>query len=306
MKTIFCGKIILIFLFVFVVSTKTYFSYAIDHGYPMNIHNLIFHGLKDFTEIYLSDKDDPDTEIQSNYPPLKLKKQLPKGENKEEFCEKIFFGNSKSNYYYIIKPRNFDPDKEYLLLIALHGYGGSANTFLRLWNVFRDESIIFIVPEAPYSVSQRKRKGYAWYPSEEVSENERSKIRYQSEDYIISLVKQLKNEFKCKETYLFGFSQGGAMTYTVGLKNQELFTGLIVWGCSLEKNFINPQYLTPGAQLRILVLHGTADRRIPFKLGRDSFQQLKKKGFTIDFIEYNGGHNIPQAEVKKVKEWILK
>ena len=61
-------------------------------------------------------------------------------------------------------PINYESTKKHTLIIALHGYGGTADSFQDLSKPFTDAGFIFATPEAPYAIMrQNGTLGYEWF-----------------------------------------------------------------------------------------------------------------------------------------------
>ena len=50
----------------------------------------------------------------------------------------------------VVRPDDYDSTIAHTLVIALHGFGGTSESFLRLSEPFTDAGFIYAAPEAPY------------------------------------------------------------------------------------------------------------------------------------------------------------
>src|SRR6185436_346811 len=116
-----------------------------------------------------------------------------------------------------------------------------------------------------------------------------------SRNIILDFIEELKHyhSFDDKQVYLCGFSQGGIMSYSVGLTHPEKIKGIaILSGRLLEE--IKPQVVkSPAlADLKIFISHGTDDGTLTVKYARESLGYLKTLNLDPAYKEYNEGHGI--------------
>lgn len=204
-------------------------------------------------------------------------------------------------------PDGYDPNKAYPLLVGLHGYGSDPESFVGLYERFENPGFIYAVPQAPYPYLRGNEQGYSWsapVPDENPA-SERSKL--ESEEYVAGLVRHLKNEYKVGDTYLLGFSQGCGMTYTTGIKNHELFKGLIGFGGWFSEEWLVEKAgidLKKMNDLRIFVAHGTKDTLVKPEEGIKARDILKEHGYDVTFYEFDGAHTVPKEALLEVQKWM--
>ncbi len=204
-------------------------------------------------------------------------------------------------------PEGYDAEKAYPLLVGLHGYGSDPESFVGLWERFDSPQFIYAVPQAPYPYLRGNEQGYSWsapLPDEDPA-SERSKL--QSEEYVAELVKHLKGEYKVGDTYLFGFSQGCRMTYTTGIKNHELFKGLICFGGWFSKDWLVEKAgidLNEMNDLRVFIAHGSKDTLVKLEEGEKARDILKEHGYDVTFHEFDGAHRVPKEALLEAQKWM--
>ena len=204
-------------------------------------------------------------------------------------------------------PEGYDPKRAYPLLVGLHGYGSDPETFTALWERFDNPQFIYAVPQAPYPYLRGNEQGYSWsapLPDEDPA-SELSKL--QSEEYVANLVRHLKKEYRVGDVYLFGFSQGCGMTYTTGVKNHELFKGLICFGGWFSEDWLVKKAgidLKKMNDLRIFIAHGSKDTLVKFEEGEKARDILKEHGYDVTFHEFDGAHRVPKEALLEAQRWM--
>lgn len=202
-------------------------------------------------------------------------------------------------------PENFDKNKTYPLVVALHGYGDAADNFATIWQRFENPEFLFAVPYAPYHFTQGSRIAYSWnlwLPGDDEFPGQDFDI---TEEYIINLINTLKKYYNISDTYLLGHSQGASSTYITGIKHHEMFKGLIPMSGPLSPFWLNDSTLNEGNQLKIYTVHGINDRTIRYGEALAAKKLLEDHGYNIKFTGFDGGHEYPpEAIMQKIEKWI--
>ena len=204
-------------------------------------------------------------------------------------------------------PKGYDAAKTYPLVVGLHGYGSDPESFVGLWNRFDNPQFIYAVPQAPYPYLRGNEQGYSWIARlpEEDAASDRSKL--ESEEYVARLVRHLKAEYKIGETYLLGFSQGCGMTYATGIKNHELFKGLICFGGWFPKRWLVERAgvnLDEMNGLRVFIAHGSKDTVVKPAEALKAKEILEEHGYDVTLYEFDGGHRVPKEALHKAQKWM--
>lgn len=113
-----------------------------------------------------------------------------------------------------VLPSGLDTARPTPLIVALHGRGATAANMVAAWRKVADEArAILIAPQAVKDMGG----GFDWGVVE------------QGEWLVLDAIAKAKARHRIddKKIVLTGFSQGGAMTYLIGLRHPELFAGLI-------------------------------------------------------------------------------
>jgi len=204
-------------------------------------------------------------------------------------------------------PESYDESKSYPLLVGLHGYGSDPESFVGLYERFDNPQFIYAVPQAPYPYLRGNEQGYSWSAPlpEDDPAGEQSKL--ESEEYVAKLVKHLKKEYNVGDVYLFGFSQGCGMTYTTGIKNHDLFKGLICFGGWFSKDWLVEKAsldLNEMNDLRVFIAHGSKDTLVKLEEGEKARDILKEHGYDVTFHEFDGAHRVPKEALLEAQKWM--
>ncbi|MBD3277301.1 MAG: hypothetical protein GF388_03290 [Candidatus Aegiribacteria sp.] len=202
-------------------------------------------------------------------------------------------------------PENYEPSKEYQLLIGLHGYGANPESFARLWNEFHDRDFIYIVPRAPYPRFSGATPGYSWMIWSDNEDLSRSTAAG-SIEYIGEVTRAALNTYNVSETYLMGFSQGCSFTYTAGLIDPNLYDGLICFAGWLDQDEISADYLEDTVDVRVFIAHGHEDQMVEYSASSNAFEYLSSHGFDVEFVDFQGGHTVDTETLRMAEEWMMR
>ena len=201
-------------------------------------------------------------------------------------------------------PADFDPEKSHTLLVGLHGFGASPESFIRLWERFGENpDFIYAAPQAPYAF-ELGDMGYSWdtwIPDDSVKMADVSK---RTEQYVLDVIDYFQNAYNINKVFLTGFSQGGGYTYMIGIKNHEVFDGIMPLGGWLDSEWIGEEKLKAAKDLPVFIGHGEKDKRVEFKAAKKAKKTLKKLGYDVTFFTFDGGHAVPEEECQALVEWM--
>lgn len=200
-------------------------------------------------------------------------------------------------------PEGFHPDSTYTLLVGLHGLGSNAARFTSLYDRFENPDFIFACPRAPYPLAGTSQEGYSWdvVPLDSTLSARAAPLTV---DYVIEVVHQLRQSINMDDVYLLGFSQGCGLAYEVGLKNPDLFDGIICFGGWLDRDEIGDDVLLGSNSLPVFIGHGSSDRAVPFEEAIRARGILEGFGYDVAFFQFPGPHSVPGDGLKAAQEWM--
>ena len=211
-------------------------------------------------------------------------------------------------------PTNYQPTKAHTLIIALHGYGGTAESFHDLSKPFTDAGFIFATPEAPYTIMrQNGTLGYEWFlydvsstimKDRPASEIEKSAMRLTTENQMNQVMSDLKKAYTIDKVYFLGFSQGGIITYLSGIHHHNKVDGMIILSSVVDEDWLGNDDIKDGKAVRTLIIQGETDQAVPIKFAENGRDLLIKNGYNVTYKKFDGGHTIPYNLLEFVVDWI--
>jgi predicted esterase len=205
---------------------------------------------------------------------------------------------------YVRLPSSYDSTRAYPLVIGLHGYGANPKTFTRLYERAGNPELIYVCLQAPYAFGAGRDLGYSWstWNRDDTTVDERSARL--SGDFIAAAARQLSTRFKTNGTWLLGFSQGCFMAYRTSIGHHDLFKGIICFGGGLDTMSLGAADYAAAKGLRVFASHGKEDRMVEYKYGTTTRDFLRRKGFNVTFVDFKGGHTVPEEPLKQAVKWI--
>ncbi len=238
--------------------------------------------------------------------------------NKQIIKTDSLYFKSESLFKCNIKlPDYYNPDSTHTLVIGLHGGGGTPGSFIKVWDDVKNVNFIYATPQGPYPILFDKL-GNEWSLWSSPDLKIRKRAAELINDYIADIVRELKMKYKIDDTYVFGFSQGAVFSYVAGLKNYNLYKGIMIFsGPGIFEPLVNfdgefapdwmkENYLKPAKTLKIFIAHGTKDQAAKYELGVKSNEILTGYGYDVKFYSFDGGHTINPEMLKLALEWINK
>jgi phospholipase/carboxylesterase len=163
--------------------------------------------------------------------------------------------------YSLYVPENYDPNRRWPMLIALHGGHGRGDDYLLTW--------LRPAKSSGYIVLSPKSLGNTWslmQPSLDIRS-------------ILTMVEELMDEYTIDTGRIFasGLSDGGTFSYAIGLHCPKLFAGI----APIAASGVFPGWLgSPDAKrLPMYVIHGGQDFIFPVAMARATTNQLVENGF---------------------------
>jgi phospholipase/carboxylesterase len=182
------------------------------------------------------------------------------------------------------------------LVILLHGRGANGEDLLdlqRFWGPVLPEAE-FIAPDAPFP-SDMAPGGYEWFKTADRSPaSTLAGVRAITRSLDAFIDEELeKRGLSEGDAALVGFSQGTMMALHVGLRRERSFAGIIGYAGRL----IAAELLADELRSRppVLLVHGTADSRIPIAAMAEAEAALQAAGVPVETLVCVGtGHSIDQ------------
>jgi phospholipase/carboxylesterase len=191
------------------------------------------------------------------------------------------------------------------VVFLLHGYGSNEQDLLSLHNQLPANYLIISL-RAPFTIAT---DSYKWYDIEMQNGKKNANLLQlnKSKDQIMQTIIYLKKiyHFDSKQIYLGGFSQGGILSYHLGLLLPNQFKGIMVMSGRLLPETKTAILETDAyKKLKIIILHGTTDAMLDISEAREAKQFLTDHKIKFTYKEYNMTHTIIDQEMKDIEAWL--
>ena len=105
-----------------------------------------------------------------------------------------------------------------------------------------------------------------------------------------------------RRVVLMGFSQGGALALHAGLKTRGMVDGIVALATAVPF----PDQIEPAQSGAppVFLGHGFLDRKVPFSMGRETYQILRSKGYEAEWHSYPYGHTSGPRQLRNVSAWL--
>lgn len=204
------------------------------------------------------------------------------------------------------------PDPRHAV-IWLHGLGADGNDFVPIVHELLDPAwpaLRFVFPHAPLrpitingGMTMR-----AWYDIsglEIAQRQDEAGIRASIGLLDELIAREVARGVPTRNIFLAGFSQGGAIVLSGGIRYREALGGIIALSTYLpmaEKT--DAEASAANRATRIFMAHGTLDPTISHALGQMSCEYLKQRGYAVDWHTYPMAHQVCAEEIVDLRRWL--
>ncbi|MBI4197914.1 MAG: alpha/beta fold hydrolase [Chloroflexi bacterium] len=216
--------------------------------------------------------------------------------------------SSKSLLYVAILPEGYDPSRSYPLVILLHGYGAHMYDLASLAPSIDPRSYVYVCPNGPVPVMiGQGMMGYSWRPPRDDGgppEAQQEQAR-RVEGMLGAFFGEVMERYKTPpgRAILIGFSQGGTVTYNLGLARPDLFAGIACLSTGIAEPELVRSRLPAQRAQPVFIAHGLQDN--PDR-ARRSRAFLEEAGYKPEYHEYNMGHEISDEVLRDLAPWVHK
>ena len=217
-------------------------------------------------------------------------------QDKSPFSKEVFQLNETQLPYRMLLPENYNENKEYPLLLFLHGAGERGNNNESqldhgsdfLLKINKDYDAIIVVPQCSKEdywsnvEVERKESGYTFQYS--VDEKPTKTM-----SALMAFLKFIKKEYSVAEdqVYVGGLSMGGMGTFELVYRSPDMFAAAfpVCGGAS-------PLAAEKMKNVAWWVFHGAEDKVVPPIYSENMVNALKKVKASVEFTVYPGvGHD---------------
>ncbi len=198
-------------------------------------------------------------------------------------------------------------------IIWLHGLGADGNDFAPIvpeligheWPPLR-----FVFPHAPMrpitinnGMSMR-----AWYDIRGMAiadKQDEAGIRASIAQVDELIAREAERGIPAERILLAGFSQGGAIALTAGVRHAAKLAGIIALSTYLPlEERTDGERSAANARLPIFFGHGSFDPIVPQTLGAAACEALKELGYEVAWHSYPMAHQVCAEEIDDLRAWI--
>jgi phospholipase/carboxylesterase len=220
-------------------------------------------------------------------------------------------------------PDNLD-GRDLPLVIFLHGNSGKGEKFIDLAPSLSENEYRFIFPTSQLALPGGN---FQWFKADH-DNPDLARSAYLARPAVKGLLDELLQKFQtpAKRVVLGGFSQGGIMTFEVGLRYPEKLAGLISLSGFLlaDKPFnylknppdLDTYYSLDEGDLKdvlannvrrqtpVFIGHGLLDQAVPVITSQKAAQLFQRANVPLEYYEFPGQHEITIDELQKVKAFL--
>lgn len=203
----------------------------------------------------------------------------------------------------------FEPSGEgpHPTILALHGWGANALDLLGLAPYVCDGRFLVICPQGPLEVPIGPgAMGYGWIPLRLGGPTD-LKALVSAKEGLQRFLDQAVSRYPInrEKIVVLGFSQGGAMAYSLALSEPDRFRALVSMSSWLSQDLVDTLSVKPNDQFpSTLVQHGTRDDLVAVDRARESVEILRKLQAPVTYREYDMGHQIGPESLTDLSVWL--
>jgi phospholipase/carboxylesterase len=196
-------------------------------------------------------------------------------------------------------------------VVLLHGLGADGWDFVPIVGELRlPMPVRFIFPHAPER-PVTVNAGYvmrAWYDIRSFTPEGRADAAGLAES-VQRVNRYLEMEAErgipTERTVLAGFSQGGAVALSAGLRFPRQLAGLLALSTYLPfPARLGAERSSANAGVPILMCHGRMDPIVDIGMGLEARAALEAQGYPVEWREYLMAHEVCAAELEEIGRWL--
>lgn len=198
-------------------------------------------------------------------------------------------------------------------IIWLHGLGADGHDFASIvpelvspqWPALR-----FVFPHAPVrpvtvNNGVAMRAWYDIYGFDRLSQQDEAGVRQSIAQVDALIAREQERGVPSERILLAGFSQGGAIALSAGLRHAQKLAGVIALSTYLPiADSLAAERSAANASTPIFWGHGTFDPVVVLQRGVDSRTVLEALGYHVAWHTYPMAHAVHPEEIADLRQWI--
>ncbi len=179
------------------------------------------------------------------------------------------------------------------LVIGLHWSGSTPAEFREVLSRMTSPARLVLVRG-----TQVRRAGFSFYPVEpyyyDMDESQQRAVQLAESERMAALAREVSRQFHaCGRLAVVGASQGGDLTYLLGLRHPEIVGLAIPLLATIDRQLVPDR---PARRIPIHAMHGIDDTIVPVATARRLAETAKAKGFEVALTTFpHTGHDITDA-----------
>jgi phospholipase/carboxylesterase len=205
----------------------------------------------------------------------------------------------------------------------MHGFGAPGDDLVALWRVLDvPRDVRFVFPVAPLQPPEfAAYGGRAWWPIDMVALQQAAtagQIRDRSRELpeglapareqVIAMLDALEAALAVRgeQLVLGGFSQGAMLACDVALQTDRKLASLVLLSATLISRDAWVPRMSARSTLPVFQAHGRGDPLLPYSVAVELRELLRGAGCSVEWSEFNGGHEIPSSVLQALAAFIRK
>ena len=177
--------------------------------------------------------------------------------------------NAERSDYSLYVPENYTPERQWPLIICLHGGYGAGSEYIMTW------------------LRPARTRGYILLSPKSLGETWSMTLNGIDTRSVVRMLSEVADQYSIDNSriYLTGLSDGGIFTYIMGLERDELFAGLAPVAGALHMAADPMLREGRGKGVPLFVIHGVHDFIFPVQFTRQTNQLLTELGYNLKYEE---------------------
>lgn len=207
----------------------------------------------------------------------------------------------ESTAYFAVQPPLRADLSKAPVLVALHGWGQRAPSFLRRFAALKESDVFVIAPQAPhqtYMDFETRKVGFSW-----LTAYDRSRAIPDLVQLLDAVQDSVEREYGLGgPRFYLGFSQGVSVAYRYALRGARRPAGVIACGGDLPPDVAGD--MAARAPFPVLLVHGDEDSIVPPSKCDAAQAALGEMAWPHEVYRFHGAHDIPPSAVSVILDWI--
>ncbi len=224
-------------------------------------------------------------------------------------------------------PQRYEPNYAYPLLVLLHARGGDEQQMVRSMPAMSWRNYVGLSLRGPEVVLRKGLpSGHGWgpefgrrertsnvftVPDHEIFRRQLASVEPHPvdalEDGIFAAVRQTRRALHghSERIFLVGVGEGAAVAYRMAMSHPERFAGVVAINGWLPGGFRPLARAKDCRGLRVLVVHGEWNGRVPVEHARKTVSLLRNGGLNVAFQSYPCAHRLTSHMLADVDTWLI-